>query len=569
MNRPSQPPSLPESSNTTVAPQSETKNWLSLEQFEKIQPRTASIVRGRKMVFNTPNKATLRRANSLLEKEPVTIAWLDSFVSGEVLLDIGANVGMYTVYAAVMREVEVYAFEPEGQNYALLNRNIFDNRLGGRVTAYPLAVSDVCKMDHLYLSEVALGGSCHSFGEEVGYNLQPRLAAYRQGAVSITVDDAVRSKAIPVPHHIKIDVDGIEHLVIEGALETLANPKVKSILVELNTNLPEHMAVFTTLAELGFNHDNVQFQEALRTSGPFLGVGEVVFIRGENAIIRVSRADVPVRTGILQTNDPLDKTSNTFERAINLIIPRHDSMRDVMRHVLRRIGEQPIESDPFPHIIVDGIFPDWYYEAMLENFPDEEALVSIAETGGVSKGSYKERFCVKFNTASLARLTPEKRKFWVDFGSWIYSDLFIGGFINKFAEVLNNRLQSICGNGEIFSVRSSALLVSDRTNYAIGPHTDSPQRLISSLFYMPHDESLKEFGTSLYKPKDPMFTCWGGPHHRFENFERTGTLDFLPNRMVAFPKSERCFHGVEPIKRENIDRRLLINDIRVLNSVKY
>ena len=62
---------------------------------------------------------------TLFSKEPITLAWIDTFKDGETLYDIGANVGMYTIYAAVMRKANVYAFEPEALNYAELNKNIF------------------------------------------------------------------------------------------------------------------------------------------------------------------------------------------------------------------------------------------------------------------------------------------------------------------------------------------------------------------------------------------------------------------------------------------------------------
>ncbi len=70
------------------------------------------------------------------------MAWIAGFEAGEVLVDIGANVGMYTIWAAKTRGVTVYAFEPESQNYALLNKNIFYNQLGDRVHAYGVALSD-------------------------------------------------------------------------------------------------------------------------------------------------------------------------------------------------------------------------------------------------------------------------------------------------------------------------------------------------------------------------------------------------------------------------------------------
>jgi hypothetical protein len=138
--------------------------------------------------------------------------------------------------------------------------------------------------------------------------------------------------------------------------------------------------------------------------------------------------------------------------------------------------------------------------------------------------------------------------------------------VTKFLPWCANRLGRLLDGGEHLKVRSDALLVSDRTDYAIGPHTDAPHRLISFLFYMPDDERFRELGTSLYKHRDPGFWCPGGPHYPFENFNRVGTVEFLPNRLLMFVRTGKSFHGVEPIRRAGVDRRLLINNVRLLGT---
>ena len=77
----------------------------------------------------------------------------------------------------------------------------------------------------------------------------------------------------------------------------------------------------------------------------------------------------------------------------------------------------------------------------------------------------------------------------------------------------------------------------------------------------PEDATFRKFGTSFYEPLDGDFRCSGGPHPASGGFRRVETVEFLPNRLVMFPKSDRCFHGVEPIDLPGIDRRLLIYDV--------
>ena len=77
-----------------------------------------------------------------------------------MLLDCGANVGMYSVWAAATRRARVVAFEPESQNYAILNRNILINNLTDRVTAYCMGLSDSSGLSTLHMADLALACAC-------------------------------------------------------------------------------------------------------------------------------------------------------------------------------------------------------------------------------------------------------------------------------------------------------------------------------------------------------------------------------------------------------------------------
>jgi FkbM family methyltransferase len=252
---------------------------LTLEEYEKLNPRCEIAHEGTRVVFATPTVLTKWRVDSLLEKEPITIQWIAEFSRGDVLVDVGANVGMYSLWAAKTRGARVFAFEPEAQNYALLNRNIALNDLGGRITAYCLALSDEAGYSELHLSALQIGGSCHSLGERVDFRHQPMTPAFSQGCIAARLDDLVAQGVVPMPAHIKIDVDGIEPKVVAGARRVIADPRVRSLLIEINQNLADHMQIVANLKTLGFRHDPAQAAAAERKDGPFKGVAEYVFKR--------------------------------------------------------------------------------------------------------------------------------------------------------------------------------------------------------------------------------------------------------------------------------------------------
>lgn len=226
--------------------------WLDLDYAEVNH-------RDKTMRFALTGSSSIKRVRSLFSKEPITLAWIDSFAEGDTMYDVGANVGMYTVYAAVMRGAEVYAFEPEALNYAELNKNIYLNNLHGQALGYCLALSDVDKTDRLLLSDFGLGISYHDF-EENSWTEDKQFAPdwtvskdnrRPQGCIGRRVDTLV-TDGIPVPHHIKIDVDGLEHRVIEGMLDTLRQPNLKTVLIEINFDNPKNLALIDRIVSLGW-----------------------------------------------------------------------------------------------------------------------------------------------------------------------------------------------------------------------------------------------------------------------------------------------------------------------------
>jgi FkbM family methyltransferase len=225
-----------------------------------------------------PNEMTLWRVNSFWDKEPNTLRWIETFKPDDLFIDIGANIGLYSLYAAFSRGVEVIAFEPESLNYALLNKNIFLNRIDHKVKAYPLALSNEIAFNAIHVSLFMEGAACHNFKEKLDFKQECFRPEFSQGCFSVTLDYLTQQKFIPIPQHIKIDVDGIEHKILEGATQTLKDPLLESILVELNTNLPSHRQIIELMKENGFIYSQKQVEQE-PNEGPFQGVVNYIFFK--------------------------------------------------------------------------------------------------------------------------------------------------------------------------------------------------------------------------------------------------------------------------------------------------
>lgn len=525
-----------------IAPPSRTESIAPVTDSHKSTPGQVSVeFNGCLLQYTTPNNMAAWRAQSFFTKEPDTVAWLSKIPRGSIFLDVGANVGLYTIAAAMARGCKVFAFEPESQNYALLNQNIALNHAHNQVTAYCAALSDTSGPSTLFLSNFDPwgGGSCHSFGAEVGFDLMPRRSPFLQGCLGLTIDELVSTGVMPVPNYVKIDVDGFEHKVISGGRTTLQNPLVKEILIEINPSLEEHKQLISELANLGFYFDADQHRRAQRKSGTFEGVGEIIFKRADRTSLKVTFDTKPSFIAGKNVND------------------------EVLDHILSRIHQTQIDNHPYPHIVVDNFFPESYFQQALSHFPSDEQMTPLSETGRTD--GYKERLVTLFNDAHFSKLDNNRRQFWQGFSDWLYSDRFINSVVDKFWPHVACRLNDLNAQGTGVQVHGDALIVSDKSNYAIGPHTDAPHRLITFLFYMPEDEQWSDLGTSIYTPKEPGFSCSGSAHHSFELFDTVDTIAFKPNRALIFVRNNHSFHGVERITRENPIRHLVINNIRIVN----
>ena len=193
--------------------------------------------------FFVTNEATANRAIYAVTKEPDTVKWIEHFGSGCTFWDVGANVGVFSLYAAHKRAARVLAFEPVFSNYFILNRSIAANKLEASVRAYGIAVGDKTGFVDMVLSSLGEGAALHGCGEGTE-------GSYRQPVACFTIDDLVAKFAFAPPTHIKIDVDGYEASVIAGARKVLTNRAVKTLMVELATGT--EVEVRDAITEAGF-----------------------------------------------------------------------------------------------------------------------------------------------------------------------------------------------------------------------------------------------------------------------------------------------------------------------------
>jgi len=199
--------------------------------------------------LSDPNPRLAWRNRTFAKKEPDTLRWIESFARGAILWDIGANIGLYSIYAAKVRNCKVLAFEPSVFCLEFLARNIWLNQLHEQVTIVPNPLCDTSKANTLTLNSRDWGESSNSFGTTLGQDGQEIEASFEYKILGTTIDEAISALKLPPPEHIKIDVDGIEPLILAGGTQTLK--QVKSVSVEVPTYRGANERVSELLSQAG------------------------------------------------------------------------------------------------------------------------------------------------------------------------------------------------------------------------------------------------------------------------------------------------------------------------------
>jgi FkbM family methyltransferase len=210
------------------------------------------------------------------------------------MYDIGANIGLYSLFAAkhLRGNCKVYAFEPEALNHARLSRNIYLNGMSTVVLPCCVAITDELCFNQFYLNPnsfetvtpgegLVAGSALHSFGAPVDEMGAEFRSFHQQGTVGVSIDHLWREWGLDFPNHVKIDVDGLEEKIIAGGQRTLADPRLRSVLVEIAPQAGQPGLIVERLTDAGFQQVTdfaANSSESLRGS-PWEGFVNHVFIR--------------------------------------------------------------------------------------------------------------------------------------------------------------------------------------------------------------------------------------------------------------------------------------------------
>ncbi len=205
--------------------------------------------------FYVINSITKFRAETFFDKEPDTIKWIKNYNGDGDFIDIGANIGIYSNYFAKINKGHVHAFESSFYNLPLLAKNCQLNKNENKITIYPFPLFDENKCDFFKINETIQGGALSSFGVDYGHDGNTFSHNERYLMPGFNLDYLIDNKIIlKVPSLIKIDVDGVEDLILKGGRKTIKNNTCISVLVEVNEKFGKQFELIQKImSDSGFN----------------------------------------------------------------------------------------------------------------------------------------------------------------------------------------------------------------------------------------------------------------------------------------------------------------------------
>ena len=116
----------------------------------------------------------------------------------------------------------------------------------------PIALSNETAINTLNYSELTSGAALNALGAKLDYKGDFFEPKYVQTVLSFSLDDVVEKFNFPVPNHIKIDVDGTEINILNGARNIFKNPLLKSVIIEVVENNKQADEILKFFEEMNF-----------------------------------------------------------------------------------------------------------------------------------------------------------------------------------------------------------------------------------------------------------------------------------------------------------------------------
>lgn len=198
-------------------------NKISNLFIQSLNPLATLKFQNHKLKFRTGHGRLLWRVKSFYSEEKIMVEWLKTFSKKDIFLDIGANIGIYTIPAAVNAKL-VYACELDLLNTGILKENIYLNNLNQKIIILPFPALSNNTTSKIYYRDFSKGDALQSINKKSLLNTNLGKS-YSSISLGFSLDYIFKNLKLKYPTKVKIDVDGNEEEVFKGASNVIFHAK--------------------------------------------------------------------------------------------------------------------------------------------------------------------------------------------------------------------------------------------------------------------------------------------------------------------------------------------------------
>lgn len=228
-------------------------------------------------------------------------------------------------------------------------------------------------------------------------------------------------------------------------------------------------------------------------------------------------------------------------------------------HTRNKILNANIKLDPYPHLVIEGIFTPKIYGCILQNLKPLRSHKILKKVNSKMTPKEIEQAQRSYNDLNsnehldrlgeIYGLNRDSKRFWKQFATVLNDDRVRNSWLNKFLEPLS--LRSPKFEDKSTRTLSRQLLTIDGSSYAIFPHTDTVDKLVTILIYLPEsdDEKYYRLGTLLMQKKNISadLKISGKQRADWKDFSIVKQAPFKPNVALAFSACEESWHAVHKV----------------------
>ncbi len=233
----------------------------------------------------------------------------------------------------------------------------------------------------------------------------------------------------------------------------------------------------------------------------------------------------------------------------------------IIKHLIHAIEGTDANEEPYCHYYLENAFPPDVYEEMLDRLPEPEDYrpLNLKEWSRENGESTRDRLFL--SEEGLSGLPAKTRKFWQSIATALTSESLKLVIFAKLAKDIALRFD--CDEREVPDIKGypRAVLMRDTEGYRIKPHPDGTNRIVTMLYYLPHDRSQEDLGTSVYVRQPWTKRLLG------DKFKEVARFPFRPNSSCAFVVNrlpeKTSWHGRELVSADAGVRNLILCQYRV------